>query len=280
MKSAIKNIFLKIDMKIALKSASAVFAAAVLISGVYFSSYFMTAHKQISNVSYARKIWNKKGTSANDKFEVLRSSNGDFTAWIEFADKSVSNPVYLSQTDGFYDNHDMFKKMSRYGALHFLSGEDISPYSVDKNLVIKGNSLSDGSMFGSLIKFKNSKYCERNSVITLTTEHGIYKYYVFAVYMFDFNTDETDPTKSTFEDGSFSDWQKNISSRSFINTSVRVNSGDRFLTLITELDDFDSAGLAITAKRVNSAQIKEYSSHRISTNPNAVYPYKWYEAHK
>ena len=280
MKGAIKSIFLKVNMKIALKIMSAVFAAAVLISGIYFSSYFTTAQKQISNVAELRKIWNKKSPSQADKFEVLRSLNEDFAAWLEFSDKSVSNPVFLSQTDGFYGNHDSFKKPSRYGALRFLSGTDISPYSENRNLVIKGNNLSDGSMFGNLIKFKNSKYCGQNAVITLTTEHGVYKYYVFAVYMFDFSTDEADPQKSTFEDGSFSDWQKNITSRSFVNTSVRVNSGDRFLTLITELDYFDGAGLAVTAKRVNSAQIKEYSSHKISTNPNAVYPYKWYEAHK
>ena len=63
MKGAIKSIFLKVNMKIALKIMSAVFAAAVLISGIYFSSYFTTAQKQISNVAELRKIWDKKSPS-------------------------------------------------------------------------------------------------------------------------------------------------------------------------------------------------------------------------
>lgn len=254
-------------------------AAAVLAAGIYFTSFFVTAGNQNGKVESARKIFNSKDLSKSEKFAELKKQNADFSAWLKFEGGSVDNPVYQSEKTEFYSNHDMAGEKSRYGALRFSKSEDISLYSKDKNTVIFGNNVNDGAMFGTLKNFKNTGFYEKNHIVTLTTADSEYKYYAFAVCVFDSGSNEINFEISDFDEDTFAAYKNKVLERSLIKTGVKLNSGDRFLTLITDLDDFEGAKLAVVLKRVNDAQIKEYDSVKVTVNANAIYPEKWYKSH-
>lgn len=266
-------------LKTALKVCCFAAAAAVLAAGIYFTSFFVTANTQNGKVEAARKIFNSEKLSKSEKFSELKKQNADFAAWLKFEGGAVDNPVYRSEKDGFYSNHDMTGEKSRYGALRLPKSEDISLYSKDKNTVIFGNNISDGAMFGSLKNFRDTKFYEENHIVTLTTEDSEYKYYAFAVCVFDSASNDINFELSNYDEDLFSAFKKKILERSLIKTGAKVNSGDRLLTLITDLDDFEGARLAVVFKRVNDAQIKEYDSVKVTVNADALYPDKWYKAH-
>lgn len=116
-------------------------------------------------------------------FEKLKKKNSDSVAWLRFDQPEViSYPVVQAKDNSFYLRRDINKKYSAYGTL-FMDSHNKNDFT-DSNTIIYGHNMLNGSMFGSLKKYKTKEYWEKNSYFYIyTPDNMVHKYHIYGVYI-------------------------------------------------------------------------------------------------
>ncbi len=214
------------------------FIFALIFSAVWYTSFFVSADRQRKIIDSTKDIWYGTGSQVT-KYKSLKSKNSDFAGWLTVPNTDIDNPVYQSDKDGYYKNHNSLKKHSRYGALYISKK--------GKNTVIYGNSLIDGSMFGTLKNYRNLKFYRQNPTVTFTDCNKKQVYVVYAVFVTEDR--ESNISKNSFDgEIQFLLWTKKQKKKSIINTGIDVNYSDKILTLVTDANDFEGAKLVVFAR--------------------------------
>ncbi len=219
----------------------------LVFSAVWYTSFFVSADKQRKIIDDARYIW--YGTQSQvTKYKRLKGQNSDFSGWLTVPNTNIDNPVYQSDKDGYYKNHNLLKKHSRYGALYILKNKN-SHLQNNKNTVICGNSLIDGSMFGTLKNYRDLKFYRKNPTVTFTADNKRQVYIVYSVFVTAEDSKYINIYKSSFDGKKqFLRWVERQKQKSIINTKIDVNYSDKILTLVTDVKDFEGAKLVVCAR--------------------------------
>ena len=213
---------------------------ALILSAIWYTSFFVSADRQRQIIDSTRDIWHGSGSHVT-KFKSLKDKNSDFAGWLTVPNTDIDNPVYQSDKDSYYKNHNSLKKHSRYGALYISKK--------DKNTVIYGNSLIDGSMFGTLKSYRNLKFYKQNPTVTFTDCNKRQVYVIYAVFVIADKSEGLHISKSSFDsEMQFLLWIKKQKKKSIINTGIGVNYSDKILTLVTDANDFEGAKLVVFAR--------------------------------
>lgn len=169
-------------------------------------------------------------------FETLQGENSDIYAWIDIPETNVSYPMLRSEEEDFYLNHNADKQQSVYGAIYTQSfnSDDFS----DFNTIIYGHNMRNGTMFGSLKKYKNQEYFDSHSYINIYTPEKEYNYRVFAAYTFDdrhilyhFDFSDTEVRKEYINEVLSGKYQ------GIFNRDVSIGENDKVITLSTCTSD-------------------------------------------
>lgn len=260
-------------LQCAVKIAFTVFAALLVAFCIVLGIFFGTTFRDRSQLKNAQESFSADSTLS---FEALKEKNGDFKGWLFINDSQINNPVYQSSDNSYYLNHNMNKQKSRYGALYFDYRNNLTE---SKNLVIYGQNLNDGSMFGSLSDYLSISHITQNQNITLTLSDSTAKYKVFAVLIMNSRTQDDNGylfefTKSDFANStSFDSWLSELNERNLYISDADINFSDSFLTLVTTNNSFDNARLVVMAKKVT----EEGKDHKFTVNPSPRYPKLWYD---
>lgn len=254
---------------------------ALIAGSFYIGGFYYGNAKEKKILESQRQALQNGGLS--DIFGRLSSENSDYKAWLSIGDTQLSNPVYQTDNNSFYLNHNSRKEKSRYGALFFDYRSLITGSKRDKNLVIYGNSPSGETLFGNLSKLRTLSVYKKNSVVNLLTKNGGYDYKVYAIFVL--NAKEADEKGSTYniyrkkfsDEDDFESWCKEAKERSVINTQVNVKMQDNILTLVSECDDFEDARLVVMAREVRNDETVELDSPSATVNNKPRYPKKWYD---
>lgn len=253
--------------------------AIILTIAIIFGVYFYKVYRDLSQIDDARAIFSS--TSKQEAFEKLSSQNEDFAGWLSIGDTEINNPIYQASDNSYYATHNMKKQSSRYGALFFDYRNIISGDKQSKNLVIYGQNMNDGAMFGSLSKFRNISFINSHSTLTLTTADISQTYKVFAVIVTNASKNEDDGRFFDFSRPSFDDeetfnkWINELNAKNLYKTAnFNISYEDQLLTLVTTCDDFTNARLVVVAKRSGNAD--EAVTYTI--NPSPVFPAAYYKA--
>ncbi len=271
-----------------------VFLASFLVlicTTAYLINYFAEGVKQTGVINKASQIWQKDySMQKNDAgmfvgFEELKKANSDIKAWIKISGTNVDNPVYQTDNNDFYINHNMNKQSSRYGALFIDKNNVISENEVSRNTIVYGHHMRDGTMFGSLKKYKDLSFYKAHSIIDFTTLYKEGKYKIFSVFIT--NTKEEHDENGVFNyrltkfetDEEFLNFVTELKVRSMIDTGVEVLASDEILTLSTCTYEFDDARLVVVARRVRDNELPEDYNSTVAAkvNAKAMYPDIWYE---
>lgn len=186
-------------------------------------------------------------------FEALQSKNSDIYAWIDIPETDVSYPMLRSEEEDFYLNHNADKQQSVYGAIYTQSfnSADFS----DFNTIIYGHNMRNGTMFGSLKKYKNQEYFDSHGYINIYTPEKEYNYRVFAAYTFDdrhilyhFDFSDTEVRKEYINEVVSGKYQ------GIFNQEVAIAENDKIITLSTCTSDGKNRFL-IQAVLINEKQI-------------------------
>ena len=119
----------------------------------------------------------------------------------------------------------------------------------DKNIVIYGHNIKDGSMFGTLKNILEEEWYnnEENYIIDLITEKEKLRYQVFSVYKIE-NEDYYIDTE--FKKNEFVKFIETLKERSIKYFDVEVVEEDSILTLSTCADN-NKYRVVLHAKRIN-----------------------------
>ena len=119
-------------------------------------------------------------------FNALQNDNPDVIGWIKLDETPIDYPILMSGIDkqeDYYLKHDINLASKAAGCIYVqrLNSEDFS----DFNTVIYGHNMANGSMFGTLKKFRNKTYFDENRIIYVYTPKHILKYEIISAFIHD-----------------------------------------------------------------------------------------------
>ena len=167
----------------------------------------------------------------NDSVPVVAYLKGDGTA--------IDYPVVQNIDNEYYMTRDIYGKKSESGAIYLDSRNTTE--LVDDQIVIYGNPMQDGTMFGSLVSYSDAAYYEAHPSLTLYTETEKYRIDVFAAHT-------ASPAMSNYPILFLSaderkSYIESARGQSFFQTNLEIGGDDRLVCLVT-CADFDAAANA------------------------------------
>jgi sortase B len=113
-------------------------------------------------------------------FSALSKVNGEVFGWILIPGTVISYPLLNGSDNSYYLRHTWRKQNSVVGAI-FLEQSNSARLS-DFNTIIYGHNMNNGSMFGTLKKYRTKSYWREHPYIYITTSSGSRRYQIFAAY--------------------------------------------------------------------------------------------------
>ena len=167
----------------------------------------------------------------NVDFDKLRSEvNPDIVAWINCPDTVIDYPVVQGKDNEHYLYYNVNGSYSSSGTI-FLEAQNYSDFT-DRNSIMHGHHMQNGSMFATLDKWQNQAYYEEHPYFTLSTAlGGDFQMDVVAA----FNVNDTDDVYryEFYGDQDFSDWITYVLTQSKIKSNAWVDYTDKFAVLST-----------------------------------------------
>lgn len=120
------------------------------------------------------------GPLAGLDLSPLRAVNEDVVGWLEIPDTPVSYPLVQGTDDQFYLTHNWKKEPSGMGSvfLEQTNSRDLTGF----HLIIYAHRIRDGTMFGSLLDYKDPDYWQEHPSVYLADGKGVRRYDIFAAH--------------------------------------------------------------------------------------------------
>lgn len=278
---------------IILTAVGIIAAVCLVLSSAYVANYYIDSSKQQNIVKEAKKKVESEVTTSDpetgvyNRFDALLAENSDFVGWLKINGTKTDNPVYKTDNNKYYLNHNMNKKSNSHGALFVEAAADLTAEKRSQNLTIYGHSMHDGSMFGQLKYYRKLDFLKANPTISFETIYSLDSTYkVFAVFLTNATADQNDGyvfdyTIADFANNStFLSWADDVKKRSIFNTGVDIAASDELITLSTCAYDFPEARLVVVARKVRQGEDPAVNTSEITLNKNAIYPKGFYEKNK
>lgn len=178
----------------------------------------------------------EKGSMENPiDFERLEEINPELYAWIFVPGTRIDYPVaqHADQDQTYYLKHNMYGEPEFAGCIYTETGNRTD--FTDRNTVIYGHNMKNGSMFQNLHRFADEDFFEKNTEVLLYLPDRILQYEIFAAY----ESDDRHILKSyDFNDPDvFAEYIRVIQGSRALNVHVReeleIGADDRIITLST-----------------------------------------------
>ena len=118
----------------------------------------------------------------NIDYAALQQENGDFSAVLSIPVLQLQYPIVHSKDNSDY-LHTTFEGKRNFAGCVFLDCDADGDYS-DRNSMIYGHNMKNGSMFGTLKRFrKEAGLCDTDPYIYLYRADGVRKYRIFSYYL-------------------------------------------------------------------------------------------------
>ncbi|MBZ4665144.1 class B sortase [Mahella sp.] len=177
-------------------------------------------------------------------FASLEKINPDVVGWLTAEDTAIDYPVVQGKDNDFYLRHLFTGERNKLGSI-FMDYRNNSDFS-DKNTVIYGHNMKDGSMFSSLTKYKDQRYYDNFSTMLLYTPAGDFTIELFAGIVVDGNYESV---RFDFKDDhDFQSYVDSLKKESTFKSDTIVKADDRIVTLCTCSYEFNNARYALYGK--------------------------------
>ena len=201
------------------------------------------------NITISEIINDNKEVEYNVDFKSLKEKNKDTIAYLKLNNTAITYVVVKTNNNSYYLSHN-FEKESNVAGWIFADYHNKFDEN-DKNIIIYGHNIKDGSMFGTLKKILNKDWYENedNHKVVLVTENETYYYQVFSTYT---TKPEDYYINTNFDNNNdFDNFVKNLKSRSIYDYGIEVTGEDRILTLSSCTDDGNNR-IVLHAKLINA----------------------------
>lgn len=188
-----------------------------------------------------------------EEYQQFYDVNPDFVGWIKIAGTSVDYPVLQNkEAPEFYLSHNFLKEEQRSGSV-FLDGlANTAP--MDDNVILYGHNMKDGTVFGSLKKYKDKSFYQEHAEFEFDTcyEKGLYEIVAVVVtdiskerdfYYFEF---------SNYDENSFQKCKEFIEEEQLYETGRQVEYGDKLVMLSTCEGSSKNSRLIVIGRQINT----------------------------
>lgn len=128
-------------------------------------------------------------------WEYLKSINKDIIAWIEIENTKIDYPI-LKDKDVYYLKHTFDKKYNSNGSIFTTNSY---PFE-DKETIVYGHNMKNGSMFSDLGKYLNKDFLNSHFNFKIYTPTCNYEARIFSVYSIGVETESNNIKSLDFED--------------------------------------------------------------------------------
>lgn len=177
-------------------------------------------------------------------FSKLHAARGMVAGWLYCEGTVLNYPVAGGKTNEYYLSHLLDGTRNSMGTL-YIDDDNATDFS-DRNTIIHGHHMKNGSMFGWLESYREQAFYEAHPQMYLLTPDGDYRLEVLAGY-----TSEAAGSayQQWFEDdAAFLSFVREAMERSDFQANVSVEPTDRIVTLSTCAYVFDNARYVIHAR--------------------------------
>lgn len=179
-------------------------------------------------------------------FDELLKHNEEVVGWITMDGTQIDYPILQAENNTDYLTKDYNDRVTRAGSIFLDFRNEIT--AEDKNTVVYGHRMKDGSMFQHLTKFLDKDFLKNNQTFEYDTLYDSYEAEIFSVYntLTDFNYIQTEFS----DDEKYADLLTKMKDKSKLDTNVEVDANDLIITLSTcdyELDE-NEGRLVVHAK--------------------------------
>lgn len=163
-------------------------------------------------------------------FEELLKINEDVIGWITIEDTKIDYPIMQTGNNTDYLRTSFYGDYLLAGSL-FLDYRNDLTTNEERNLIVYGHRVKDGSMFEHLTRYLDEDFYQTHRTFSFDSLYEAYEAEVFAVYntMIDFNYIETDFSS----DAEYEQFLKEIQERSIYEADIDLSAHDQIITLST-----------------------------------------------
>lgn len=203
-----------------------------------------------------KKADKETGDGFQVNFEELLKMNPDTIGWIRFTPEpaQINYPIVQGQDNEKYLKTTFTANENTLGAI-FLNVDNLSDYS-DKNSIIYGHRMKDGSMFRHLQDYDSKSFWEKNPYFYIYTLDGRkLTYHIYSVGQVE-DTSDTYLTSFESEEAyqSFLDMTKEVA---MYDTGVEVTTEDKIVTLSTCTSASDEHRFVVRGVLEKEEQVKK-----------------------
>ncbi|MGN1302419.1 MAG: class B sortase [Clostridia bacterium] len=229
---------MKKKSKILVTFIQIVLIAVIIFSGIKIIEWIKSNKKNKDIMSEIKEnvVINNEMDSNNEEYKIdfakLKQKNSDAIAWIKVNGTDIDFPVVKGTDNSYYLTHNFDKEKNKAG---WIFADYRNKFDgTDKNIIIYGHNMKNGSMFASLKDVIKEEWYnnENNKYIALITENENCKYQVFSVYQI-----ETEEYYLQTNISNFKEFVEKIKGRSKKKFNVDIKETDSILTLSTCADN-------------------------------------------
>lgn len=189
-------------------------------------------------------------------FDELHKLNCDIIGWIYIPDTNVSFPLLQGSSNKQYLYQSYKKEYLTAGSI-FLDYRCNADFE-DKSTVIYGHNMHNGSMFGSLKKYKDEEYRDEHPYIYIMKVDGTWKQYETVAY---YQAAVDGPTyrlplrgdASEDEELAFRKLRETIAAGNMYSGTAKAEASDKLLLLSTcTQDSRDDVRMILAAKLIGA----------------------------
>ena len=187
-------------------------------------------------------IWNGEAEPPlTVDFSLLKAANSEVAAWLYQKDTAINFAVMQNIDNDYYLSRNADGKKDKSGAICLDSRN--SAAFLDSHIVLYGNAMADGSMFGSLVEYRNQEYLAAHPSLYLITPEKSFRIDVFAAYT---GSTSIADYPIWFEDKSArTAYLSAIRKESLISSDVAVGGDDQIISLATNVTKADGTRFVV-----------------------------------
>ena len=176
--------------------------------------------------------------------EKLKDINSEYKFWINISNTVIDYPVVQSKDNEFYLKNNFYREEDIAGTIFIDCKNDISN---DKNLILYGHNMRNGSMFADINKFKEKNFFD-NGKIKIIKEGKEYFYEVFSIFIE--NSSNVNLKSNFINDDDFYEYIDILKNKSLYKKESIESNISNIITLYTCSYEFDEARTIVCASLI------------------------------
>ena len=188
-----------------------------------------------------------------EQYGTLAWENPDMVGWISINGTSVAYPVmYTPQNPQFYLRHN-FKKEYSSGGMVFID-ESCRMDGSDRNLLIYGHHMRNGTMFAQLTNYDSFEYWKSHQTVEFSTLKEVGTYQVVCAFKQPASAIDEEFMRMLLArtEEERTELLRTIKELQFYETGVEVMENEKLITLATCEYTYGDGRFFVIAKKVES----------------------------